>query len=392
MKILHVIPTFDLAAGGPPRIALRLAAATAALGHETTLASFAPPPDIRAAFAADQASVPGGSRVTLLELPPLSGTLDRLTGRSAVRALRQAVGTFDVVHVHDVWTAISRAAMTAATTAGVPFVLLPNGMLDPWSLAQKRLKKSLVLAAGHRRLINRAAFLHVGNVDEEQGVRLAGITVPTVIVPNGINSSEFSPAPLPGAFHADHPELAGRPYLLFLGRLHFKKGLDYLATAFATVATRHPEVQLVVAGPDDGAGEPFRAAIAAAGLASRVHMPGAILGTDRYAVLSGATVFVLPSRQEGFSIAVLEALASGVPVVISDACHFPEVATSGAGRVVPLDAGQFAEAIDGVLSDTHRAAMGDAGRALVLSQYTWSAVAERLVSAYVRFVPPRLMS
>ena len=385
MKILHVVPTFDLAAGGPPRIALRLAAATAELGHDVTLMSYGLSPDTRPAVDADRATVPGVNAVHYIELPAPANSLDRLTARSARRTLDDQVRQFDLVHTHDVWTPLSRAAMASANAAGVPFVLLPNGMLDPWSLAQKRVKKSLVLALGHRRLMSRAAFIHVGNVDEEHGVRRAGVTAPTETVPNGINPAEFTPPPPPGAFHAARPELSGKPYVLFLSRLHFKKGLDYLAPAFAAVAGRHPQVQLVVAGPDDGAGEPFRTAVAAAGLADRVHLTGPIYGPERYAALAGAAAFVLPSRQEGFSIAILEALASGVPVVITDACHFPEVATAGAGEVVPLDVPQIAAALDRVLSDAGD--RGQRGRALVLSRYTWPKVAEQLVAAYGRHVP-----
>ena len=272
--------------------------------------------------------------------------------------------------------------MAAAAAAGVPFVLLPNGMLDPWSLRQKAWKKRLALALGHRRLMDRAAFLHVGNADEERGVRLAGLTAPAVVIPNGAHPAEFDPPPPPGRFYADHPELAGRPYVLFLGRLHFKKGLDYLADAFAALAAHHPGVQLVVAGPDDGAAAPLRAAVAAAGLAGRVHLVGPIFSNARYAALADAAVFCLPSRQEGFSVAILEAMACGTPVVVSEACHFPEVAAAGAGEVVPLNAAAVAAALGRVLSNPDRAAMGRAGRELVMSRYTWPRVAEQLVAAY----------
>ncbi len=373
MKILHVVPSLDPAGGGPPRIAAALAGATARLGHAVTLAT----------YGGRSIPVPDGVTVERLAAPP--GRVDRLLGRSARQAMDGLVRGFDVVHTHDVWTPLSRAAMAAAAAAGVPFVVLPNGMLDPWSLRQKAWKKRPVLALGLRRLLNRAAFVHVGNADEERGVRLAGVTAPTVVVPNGVDPGEFEAPPTGDAFRADHPAVAGRPYVLFLSRLHFKKGLDYLAAAFAVVAPKHPDVQLVVAGPDDGAAEPFRAAVAAAGLTDRVHLTGPIFGVGRYSAMAGAAAFCLPSRQEGFSIAILEAMACGTPVVISDACHFPEVVTAGAGEVVPLDAAAVAAALDRVLSDSNRAAMGRAGRAMVFERYTWPIVAGQLVAAYDRY-------
>lgn len=370
MNILHVVPSLDPADGGPPRIALHIAVATARLGHAVTLVTHP---------TANRVTVTGDAAVNVEFLSPGHGRFDRLTGRSVRRSLAGRVGAFDVVHVHDVWRPISRAALAAADAAGVRFVLLPNGMLDPWSLRQKAWKKRPLLALGLRRLLNRAAFIHVGNADEERGVRLARITAPAVTVPNGVDPAEFDPPPVP------RPELTGlgdKPYVLFLGRLHYKKGLDHLAAAFTLLAAKRPDVHLVVAGPDEGAAESFRNAIGSAGLSDRVRLLGPVFGDDRYALMAGAAAFCLPSRQEGFSIAILEALACGCPVVISDACHFPEVATAGAGEVVPLSADAVAAALLRVLN--HPGEMRRAARSLVMSNYTWPRVAERLVEAYAR--------
>jgi glycosyltransferase involved in cell wall biosynthesis len=179
--------------------------------------------------------------------------------------------------------------------------------------------------------------------------------------------------------------LAGRPYILFLSRLHYKKGLDFLAAAFEKLAPRHPQVQLVVAGPDEGAAEPFRQQIAAAGLTDRVHMTGPIFSADRYTALVDCACFCLPSRQEGFSIAILEAMACARPVVITSACHFPEVATAGAGEVVPLEVHALTQALDRILADPARAAsMGQTARELVMKSYTWPAISAQLVEAYQR--------
>ena len=128
----------------------------------------------------------------------------------------------------------------------------------------------------------------------------------------------------------------------------------------------------------------------AAGLTDRVHLLGPISAAEKWDALAAATCFCLPSRQEGFSMAILEALAARVPVVISDACHFPEVADRGAGVVVPLDAGAIAAALDRVLTDADgRRAMGAAGRRLVEERYTWRRAAEISITAYADAIARR---
>ena len=257
-------------------------------------------------------------------------------------------------------------------------------MLDPWSLSQKRWKKRLALALGWRTVLNRAAALHLLNEDESRLVAGLGLTAPVEIIPIGVPLEEIDQG-RPGAFAARHPALAGHPYVLFVSRLHFKKGLDYLADAFRLVADRHPDARLVVVGPDGGARADFEGRVKAAGLSGRVHVLGPVSTRDKWDALAGAACFCLPSRQEGFSMAILEALAARVPAVISEACHFPEVGEHGAGEVVPLDAAAVAAALDRALSDPdRRREMGAAGRRLVEERYTWARVAETSLDVYQR--------
>jgi len=271
---------------------------------------------------------------------------------------------------------------------GVPSTLLVNGMLDPWSLSQHPIKKKIAMMLGYRKMLNQCAFLHLGNVDERRLIEPLGLTCPSEIIPNGIFEDEVAGLPESGAFFKLCPGLKARPYILFLGRLHYKKGLDYLADAFAIVAAKLPDVQLVVAGPDDGERVNFERRIAQANLSNRVHVVGPLYGADKLAALADAACFCLPSRQEGFSVAITEALACGVPVVISDACHFPEVATEKAGFVTQLDPKEIGEALIKVLPDPRaaRLSMGARGKKMVLDRYTWPKVAEQTISAYARYI------
>ena len=245
---------------------------------------------------------------------------------------------------------LARAASVAAA-AGVPYCVLPHGMLDPWSLLQKRLKKALSMRLFQRRMLDRAAFIHALNADERRFIDDLRIRAPLVVIGNGISPEEIERWRVPGRFRPRIPEIGDRPFVLFLSRLHAKKGLDVLARAFEILSALLPDVHLVVAGPNDGYESQFRQAILNAGLEDRVHVTGPHYGASKFEALADASCFCLPSRQEGFSVAITEALACGVPVAISEGCHFPEVAKVGAGRVLPLDPGAFAAAIDAILAD-----------------------------------------
>lgn len=383
MRILHVIPSLDPAAGGPPMIAARLAAAQAGLGHHVAMICYQDPAQQEKVSVALR-SVPHFEQVRVVALPPPS-KWEKITGSASRPALARAIAEADVVHLHSIWESILRAASIEARRQGKPYFILLNGMLDPWSLRQKALKKKVALALGYRRMLNGAAALHLGNADEQELIRPLGLKPPGVIIPNGVFLEELSPLPPRGSFYAARPQLQGRPFILFLSRVHYKKGLDILADAFAVAARHSAELQLVVAGPDGGAKAPFEARIAALGLTDRVHVVGPLYGEEKLAAFVDAGCFCLPSHQEGFSMAITEALACGVPAVISEGCHFPEVADAGAGEVLPLDPRQFGEALARVMSDEAlRKRMSDAGRQLIESRYTWPRIAGQTVEAYRR--------
>ena len=382
MKILHVIPSLDPAAGGPPRIAVGLACGQVSLGHEVRMIAHEHAPPGR--FQRGDYPLPhfDDVQVTLLPSPSLWERLWRPRDRGI---LREAVAWADVVHLHCVWESILLAAATGARARNTPYFVLLNGMLDPWSLRQKVLKKRIALALAHRRMLNGAAALHLGNVDEQRLIQPLGLTAPGVIIPNGVFLEELAPAPERGLFRRRYPELGDRPFVLFMSRLHYKKGLDYLADAFARVAAEQHELQLVVAGADDGGRADFERRVGELGVADRVHLVGPVYGEEKRAALAECACFCLPSRQEGFSVAITEAVASGTPVVISEGCHFPEVAEAGAGEVVALEVPAIAEALGRIVADEPlRQRMGDAGRALVEQRYTWPRIAEQAVAAYER--------
>jgi len=282
-----------------------------------------------------------------------------------------------------VWDPLFYTAAGVAKKLGKPYVVTPHGMLDPWALGQKRWKKKLALALGYRRVLNNAAFLHYLNLDELRLTQNLHLKPPGKIVPNGIFLEEFDLLPEKGVLRAEHPEFAQAKLVLFLSRLHYKKGLDFLADAFAIVSREFADAHLVVAGPDDGARAAFESQIARLGIASRVHLIGPVYGPKKLAVLRDADCFCLPSRQEGLSVAILEALACETPVVITPGCHFPEAKESGSGIITELNAAAIAEGIATMLRDPAAARrMGQNGRKLIVSRFTWPQAAQQLINGY----------
>ncbi len=382
LRIVHMIDGLDPAAGGPPIVAARLAAAQAHLGANVTLMSYIFP-DAHDRALGLLCETPYADLIDICWVS--TSRREQLTGSAAARAFAELLRDgVDCLHTHGMWGPLMPATARVARSAGVPYVVTPHGMLDPYTLSVKPTKKRIALATTHRSFLHHAAFVHMLNADEADLARPVLHGTPTRVIPNGIFLEEIDQSPPEGTFRASRPELGNRPYILFLSRLAHKKGLDYLAEAFAILHTRMPEVHLVVAGPDDGQQTPFEASIARHGLREYVHVVGPLYGVEKLAALRDAAVFCLPSRQEGFSIAITEALAMAVPVVVTRACHFPEITETGAGFETDLDANSIADALEQVLIDGASArTMGLAGALLVRERFTWPNVA-RLTLKYYR--------
>jgi glycosyltransferase involved in cell wall biosynthesis len=379
MKIVHVIASIDPKNGGLQAVAMRLAAAEALTGAEVHIVAYGSA-EVHRQVVELGTTIPGFSGVTLHILAGPS----RLENLFCIRGKRELQRLFPgtaFIHIHGVWEPFLLHA--SRLSGDIPYCVCPAGMLDHWSLAQKTWKKKVALRLCYARMLNKAAFIHVLNVDELRAVKPLGFRAPHIIIPNGVFKSEFEPLPAKGLFRGKVGFPENRRYILFLSRLHMKKGLDILAHAFSILARQHPEVDLVVAGPDDGARAGFEALVDTFGLTHRVHLTGPLYGDMKIAALAEAECFCLPSRQEGFSIAILEALACAVPVVISDQCHFPEVADANAGLVVTLDPEAVAKGLDAVLKDRALArTMGENGRRMIFETFTWPAIADVTLRHY----------
>ena len=388
MRVLHIIHALDPGLGGPPVVAVRLAAAQASVGVEAAVLSYADP-GRASEVAASTAHVPHWAAVDVLTCPPQSTIRRWFESALASRLedwLDEAGGaSMSTVVFHGMWDAHMPACARLLRRRRTPYMVVPHGMLHEWSLSQRRWKKRLALAVAFRRVLEHAAFIHCLNHEEVRQVERLGLPTPLEVIPNGIFEQEVTPIPEPGDFRQRHPEVGQHPYVLFLSRLHYKKGLDYLVEAFSQVVAEGWSGHLVVAGPDGGSKADLLERVRSHGVEDRVHVLDPIYGQEKLGAFREATCFCLPSRQEGFSMAIIEAMACRCPVVISESCYFPEVAEAGAGVVVTLERGEVARALRRVIEDPDGATeMGKAGRELALSTYTWPRIAERSIELYRR--------
>ena len=376
LRFLHVTASMSPEWGGP---VVGVQGLTSALIRRGISCEIAAP--IGRRVGTDVAAIPG------VPVHPFdTGFLARFwtaysTTLSAFVDEQLATGNFDLVYIHETWHYGSYAAARAAIRHGVPYIQVFHGALDPWRTRRKRFRKIVYAWAVQKRLANSAAALHVLTQNEKAQVAERGFTAPSFVIPNGIDSDRTDAVPDTSDFLGRYPRLNGKRVILFLGRLHPMKGLDILARGFSIVASGIEDAVLLVAGPDeDGTRSAIEAILRESGVLDRVVFTGLLTGNDKAAVLACADIFVLPSHSEGFSHAVLEALAAGLPVVISEQCHFSEVAEHDAGFVVKTSAASVADAIGALLSDDElRVRMGRNGRELVTARYTWDAIAQSVI-------------
>jgi len=380
MRILQVVDSLDPIYGGPPTVVLRLAAALAREGAHVTLYS-----QERSGREADIAEtlrgIPGIESVHRVS-EICDDRRARLTGRPARDFLRRSEGQFDLVHIHGLWRPGLAAILRESFMRSCPYVITPHGMLARWSLAQKPLRKKIALAVSWRKLIQRASFVQALTQAEARDFEALGIQCPVDVVPNGFFLEEMGELPVPGSFYADHPELCGQPFILFLGRLHYVKRADWLVRAFAKMAATDPNVRLALAGPDCGTRPQIEHEVKTLGLSDRVHFVGPLYGRQKYAALVDARCFCQPSVYETFSMSILEAMACGLPPVITRGCNFDEVGTSGSGVVVDTE-DELAQALRKLCTDVSaRSTAAAKAHDLVVGKYTWPVVARQMLERY----------
>jgi poly(glycerol-phosphate) alpha-glucosyltransferase len=286
----------------------------------------------------------------------------------------------DLVHSHGLWMYPSVAAARWAARWRKPLMVSPHGMLDPWAVRNSAWKKRIAAWLYENRHLRQAACLHALNDAEYQAIRAYGLANPVAVIPNGVDLPEPDASPAQPEWAAG---LTQARILLFLGRLHPKKGLPSLLRAWARV--QREGWHLVIAGWDQGdhEGELWRLA-ADLQFGDTVRFIGPQFGAEKAATLARADAFILPSLSEGLPMAVLEAWAHGLPVLMTPHCNLPQGFAAGAALEIAPDAERMAEGLTAFLAlpDEERRAMGARGRAWMARDFAWDGIARQMAGVY----------
>lgn len=390
MKVLHVIPSLSPKDGGPsfalPVIARGL---------------------IRAGIGIDVAATAGDEELALLNgdlTKPISRDganyyyFRRQTefykiSRPMTRWIAQHIREYDLVHIHALFSYSAYTAANLAIKNRVPYVIRPLGVLNRWGMEnRRRLLKQLSFRFIERRILDNAAAIHYTSRQEKVEAEMAGATTTPVVIPLGIDTSLFKPGKSVARFYERFPIARGRDIVLLISRLDPKKGVDILLRAFQEVQRSHPASLLVLAGD----GEPgfvagLRKLTGDLGIAGQVLYTGFLSGDDKMAAFAAASLFALPSYSENFGLAAVEAMASGLPCVLSDQVGVaPDVEEYQAGSVVPCEPAAVALALQRLLADpVLRQRSGENAVRLANERFSLEAMTGSLMKLYSRIIARR---
>lgn len=379
MKILNICGySWDI--GGPPKIIYDHAVVQMKLGAEVTILT--PISEGQKLYA-----IPEGAKVITCkrhwfskfwaEFSPELYTWIKVHGNE-----------YDIIHIHGVW----HFAGVAPYLAGIKTAkcITTHGLLDRWTIGKGYWKKYLFGLLFQKNILKNTDLIQINNMDEQEDLkRFLGFEHPNVkIIPNGMNLKDFAVLPQKDTFRNQFQIPLDKQLILFMSRINLKKGLDLLLPAFKKVASQRNDCLLILAGPDDGYLSEVQAFINQNSLGNKIKLVGMLIGEHKLAALSDANIFVLPSHSEGFSIATLEALISGVPSLLSDRVGFGEaIRETNAAHLVELNEKSIEDGLNKMLNDkAYCQTLAMNGVSLVKNRYDIELVAKQLFNEFEKIV------
>ena len=383
MRILNIC-AYTWAIGGPARIIYDHTTEALKHGHEVTILSPMTPGE-------KMYEIPRGATLIPCRRTTPVSYIYREFSLDLYAYLKKHIQEYDIIHIHGIWHFGSLAPFLIKNE--VPKVITIHGLLDRWAIGHSRWKKDLVSLLYQKKVLAKADLIQVNNPDEVEDVTryLGHQPRNLVVIPNGMRMEEFSQLPPRQLFRAQFGIDSTSQMVLFMGRLNVKKGLGLLLPAFAAYAKKHPDVILVLAGPDDGYQEEAESFIEENNLADRIKLVGMLTDSVKKAALADADLFILPSYSEGFSIAVLEAMAAGVPTLVSDRVGFGDyIRQYDAAFLTALTPDDIETGLVVMLQkESRRTRITQNALRMLTENFEISKVARQLLEGYVSVQKPR---
>jgi glycosyltransferase involved in cell wall biosynthesis len=384
MRILHITPAYEAAwhLGGVVRSVSQICRGLASQGHEVTVFTTDSGGDRRLEVPVNRPVNLGGVEAwyfkTELSL--------RYFYSSALReACRRRIKEFDIVHLASCWCYPEIPAVLESRRLGVPYIISTRGTFLRYSMSQKALKKWVYYYLVEKRVLRGSHSLHYTAELERESMAYLGLSSPSFVIPNGFSMEEFSSLVEKSEAKKAIGLSPDNTVVLYLGRLHARKGLDHLTHAFAQAADKLPHAVLILAGPDNGEEARLKRVARELGIADVVHFPGYIPPENRYLYWAAADLFSLVTYPgENFGNAAVEAMLSGVPVLVSEHVGISrEVFHDKSGVVIPLGVKSISDALVSMLSVPAKLkAMGQVAATTARQRYDNNNVCRLMATAY----------
>lgn len=384
MKLLHVIPSVSAIRGGPSQAVLEMVKGLRQQGIESSIVTTDD-------NGATQLDVPTDDWIVYQGIPvhffprfsPNISSVKEFSFSSALTLwLRQNIKAYDLIHIHAIFSYPSTIAMAIARSQNVPYIVRPLGQLCEWSLQQSASKKRLYLQLIERANLNHSQGLHLTSDQEKKEVENLYLNCPSFVVPHGLDlppTIENARKLLRSRFGLSENE----KIVLFLSRIHPKKGLDYLISALSNLAEYH--FTFILAGGGDTFYEAeIRYLLEESGISSRTILPGFVEGETKAMLLQGADLYALTSHSENFGVAVLEALAAGLPAIVTPGVALSdEIQRYKLGYVSELSVDAITSTLERCFASPEAAIqMGKRAQQFALKNYTWQRNADNLIEIY----------
>ncbi|QHG18555.1 glycosyltransferase [Nostoc sp. ATCC 53789] len=394
MKILHIIPSIASVRGGPSQAVIEV---VKALRDENIEAEIVTTND----NGNDLLDVPLGRRIEYNQVPvnffkrfsPKVGSIREFAfSRELTIWLWQNVSKYDLLHVHAIFSYPSTVAMAIARFQGVPYIVRPLGQLCEWSLQQSSRKKQIYLQLIEKANLNYSKSIHFTSKQEQQEASQLNLSSPSFILPHGVDIPNINPNArqhLRQYLNLPNDE----PIILFLSRLHHKKGLEYLIPALGKLSDYRFTFVLAGSGSQEYESE-IKSLLVSNGIKNRTHIAGFVKGEIKDLIMQGSDLFALTSYSENFGVAALEALAVGLPVLLTPGIALADlVVQQHLGYVTELQVTAIAAAIQQVLDCPEEAQKrGDRARKFILENYTWDRIASKQISVYTEIIESQTVS